>query len=67
MAKNSVLLGKGSGQAFLAEAFRQFCRAQKCLSTHKKCAGIFFKSAEMGLLKTANLRVLIILFEIFRF
>ncbi len=32
----SVLPWKDSGQAFLTEVLRQFCRTQKCLSTHKK-------------------------------
>ncbi len=45
MAKNNMLL---------TELLRQFCRAQKCLSTDKKWSRIFFNSAEIGLFMTAN-------------
>jgi hypothetical protein len=44
MVKNSVLLRKSSGQAFLTEILRQFFRAQNCVSTQKICSGIFFKT-----------------------
>jgi hypothetical protein len=35
MAKNSVLLWKGNGQAFLTEVLRQFCRRKRDKNTIK--------------------------------
>jgi hypothetical protein len=52
---------------FWLKFFGIFAELKNAYQHTKNCAGIFFNSGEMGLLETANLGVLIILFEISRF